>query len=92
MTTLTVRADGAYRDLNGHGRMDPFENPTLSAEERAVDLLQRLSLEEKVGLLFHTVIEVGPDGDLRRSPVRSAMVAVPPTALISARAASALGG
>lgn len=57
-----------YRDLNGNGRMDPFEDPRLSAEERTEDLLSRLSLEEKVGLLFHTVIEIGPEGSVVEEP------------------------
>ncbi|MBG6185284.1 beta-glucosidase [Arthrobacter sp. CAN_A214] len=48
--------------------MDPFENPALPAEERVADLLPRLSLEEKVGLMFHTVIETGPDGTLLEHP------------------------
>ena len=68
MTTITTRPETSYRDLNGNGRMDPFENPQLSAEERTADLLSRLSLEEKVGLLFHTVIEIGPDGELLEQP------------------------
>ncbi len=68
MTTLTPRTEAAYRDLNGNGRMDPFENPNLSPEERTEDLLPRLSLEEKIGLLFHTVIEIGPDGGLLEKP------------------------
>lgn len=68
MTTTTARTEEAYRDLNGNGQMDPFENPLLSAQERTEDLLLRLSLEEKIGLLFHTVIEIGPDGDLLEEP------------------------
>ena len=59
-----------YRDLNGNGIMDPFEDPRLSPGERTADLLQRLSLEEKVGLLFQTVIEVGPEGTLLENPGR----------------------
>ena len=51
-----------YRDLNGNGRMDPYEDPRLDVEARVDDLLGRLSLEEKVGLMFHTVIEAGADG------------------------------
>ncbi len=54
----------AYRDLNGNGRMDPFEDPRLSVAERVDDLVARLTLEEKVGLMFHTVIEAGADGTL----------------------------
>lgn len=68
MTTVSTPPETTYRDLNGNGRMDPYENPELSAEERTADLVARLSLEEKVGLLFHTVIEVGPDGTLLETP------------------------
>lgn len=63
--TLTTAVDGTeFRDLNGNGVMDPYEDPRRSAEERADDLLARLSLAEKAGLLFQTVIELGPDGTL----------------------------
>ena len=51
-----------YRDLNGNGTMDPFEDPRLDVAARVEDLLGRLSLEEKVGLMFQTVIEAGADG------------------------------
>ncbi len=65
----SVTPDGvAYRDVNGNGRMDAYEDPRLSPEERTSDLLNRLSLEEKVGLLFQTVIEVGPGGELLEEP------------------------
>ncbi|MDU0313574.1 glycoside hydrolase family 3 N-terminal domain-containing protein [Phycicoccus sp. M110.8] len=57
-----------YRDLNRNGRMDPFEDPRLSVEERVADLLPRLSLEEKAGLMFHTVIEAGADGTVKEAP------------------------
>jgi beta-glucosidase len=66
---LSETPDGIrYRDLNGNGVMDPYEDPRLGPEERTADLLARLSLEEKVGLLFHTVIETGPDGTLLETP------------------------
>ncbi|GGL39156.1 glycoside hydrolase family 3 protein [Phycicoccus endophyticus] len=58
----------AWRDLNGNGVLDPYEDPRLPVEERVEDLLGRLSLEEKVGLMFHTVIEAGPDGGLLEGP------------------------
>lgn len=60
----------AWRDLNGNGVMDPYEDPRLPVEERVEDLLRRLSLEEKVGLMFHTVIEAGADGELVETAVR----------------------
>lgn len=57
-----------YRDLNGNDRMDPFEDPRLPVDERVADLLPRLSLQEKVGLMFQTVIEAGADGTVLESP------------------------
>lgn len=68
MHATTAPDSTAFRDLNGNGRMDPYEDARLSPEERSEDLLSRLSLEEKVGLLFHTVIEIGPDGSLLEEP------------------------
>lgn len=65
----SVSASGTvFRDLNGNGILDPYEDPRLSPQERAADLLARLSLEEKVGLMFQTVIEVGEDGALLEEP------------------------
>ncbi len=58
----------AWRDLNGNGVMDPYEDPRRPVEERVEDLLGRLSLEEKVGLMFHTVIEAGADGGVLEAP------------------------
>ncbi|WP_330475198.1 glycoside hydrolase family 3 protein [Terrabacter sp. C0L_2] len=66
---LSTSEDGvAYRDLNGNGRMDPYEDPRLPVEERVEDLLGRLSLQEKVGLMFQTVIEAGTDGTVLEHP------------------------
>ncbi|TDL45254.1 glycoside hydrolase family 3 protein [Microbacterium oleivorans] len=57
-----------YRDLNSNGVMDVYEDPRRSPHERTEDLLQRLSLPEKIGLMFQTVIEVGPDGAVLEAP------------------------
>jgi beta-glucosidase len=54
---LLQTEDGfAYRDLNKNGRLDPYEDPRRPIEERVEDLLSQMTLEEKVGLLFHTLI------------------------------------
>ena len=45
----------AYRDLNKNGRMDPYEDARRTVEERVEDLLGRMTLEEKAGLLFHAM-------------------------------------
>ncbi|MFP5368665.1 MAG: glycoside hydrolase family 3 N-terminal domain-containing protein, partial [Actinomycetes bacterium] len=68
-------ADGTlFRDLNGNGIMDPYENPQLPVAERVEDLLGRLSLEEKAGLMFQTVVsaaETGKLGDETPRPSRA---------------------
>lgn len=53
-----------FRDLNGNGVMDPYENPGLPVAERVEDLLGRLSLEEKAGLMFHTMVSAAESGKL----------------------------
>lgn len=66
---MSFADDGTeYRDLNGNGIMDPYEDHRLSPLERTEDLLSRLSLEEKAGVMFHTVIETGPAGSLLETP------------------------
>ncbi|GAB3812751.1 glycoside hydrolase family 3 N-terminal domain-containing protein [Tessaracoccus terricola] len=69
--TQLLESDGvAFRDLNHDGRLDPFEDPRLPVAQRVEDLLPRLSLEELAGLMFHTVIEAGPGGELLAGPGR----------------------
>jgi beta-glucosidase-like glycosyl hydrolase len=51
-----------FRDLNGNGTMEPYEDRRLPVEARVDDLVGRLSLEEKVGLMFHTQVVATPDG------------------------------
>ncbi len=65
---LTAPDGTRFRDLNGNGVMDPYEDPRRSSDERTEDLLGRLSLEEKCGLMFQTVIEVGEEGELLEWP------------------------
>jgi beta-glucosidase len=57
-----------FRDLNGNGVMDPYEDVRLPVEERVEDLLGQLSLAEKAGLMFQTVIEAGEDGSVLEHP------------------------
>ena len=51
-----------YRDLNGNGWLDPYEDSRVPIEDRVGDLLARMTLEEKSGLLFHPGIPIGRRG------------------------------
>lgn len=42
----------------------PYNDSSLSTDERVADLLSRMTLEEKAGQLFHNMILPGPDGSL----------------------------
>lgn len=44
--------------------MRPYENRALDLEARVTDLLERMTIEEKAGLMFHTMAAVNPDGTL----------------------------
>jgi beta-glucosidase len=44
--------------------MRPYENPEVDLESRVSDLLGRMTIEEKAGLMFHTMAAVNPDGTL----------------------------
>ncbi len=49
----TVEVDGlSFRDLDGDGRLAPYEDWRLPAAQRAADLVSRMTLEEKAGLML----------------------------------------
>ena len=66
-----------YRDLNGNGRLDPYEDPSRPIEERVEDLLAQMTLEEKAGLMHHTPIGMNPDGTLLEEPAPFSPIATP---------------
>jgi beta-glucosidase len=52
---LTV--DGLkFKDLNRNGRLDPYEDWRLSPQVRAKDLVSRMTLGEKAGVMMHGAI------------------------------------
>jgi len=65
--TLTV--DGlSFRDLNKDGRLDDYEDRRAPLEERVEDLLGQMTLEEKAGLWFHSIMGVGENGEVLDRP------------------------
>ncbi|MBP1968587.1 beta-glucosidase [Virgibacillus natechei] len=48
----TMEVDGkTFRDLNGNGELDPYEDWRLPVEERVEDLVSQMNAEEKAGLM-----------------------------------------
>ena len=67
LTTLTAPDGTVFRDLNGNGVLDGYEDSRLPVTDRVKDLLSRMTLADKAGLMFQTVIEAGDDGSLVES-------------------------
>ena len=74
-------AHATHRDLNGNGRLDPYEDPSRPVDERVEDLLAQMTVEEKAGVMFHPPIAIGEDGALVEEP--SAFAQTPTTELVA---------
>jgi beta-glucosidase len=55
-----------FRDANGNGRLEAYEDWRLSPNARAIDLTGRMTLAEKVGMLMHATMP-GEGGVLGRA-------------------------
>ncbi len=68
---LTV-AGLRFRDLNRNGALDPYEDWRLTVDRRVADLLSRMTLEEKAGLMMHATLAgfTGPNGVVLDGPRR----------------------
>ena len=49
--SITVNGQ-TFKDLNGNKKLDPYENWQLKDEDRVKDLISKMTLEEKAGLLL----------------------------------------
>ena len=59
---LTV--DGLkFKDLNKNGKLDKYEDWRLSVEERAKDLVQKMTLEQIAGLMLYSNHQAIPSND-----------------------------
>ena len=55
---VITKDNDEYRDLNGNGHIDLYEDHNISSSGRAEDLLSKMTLEEKVGQMFHPPISL----------------------------------
>jgi len=51
--------DYQFKDLNKNGKLDKYEDWRLTADERVADLLDQMTLEEKVGFMLISTINMG---------------------------------
>ena len=65
----TISVDGiTIRDLNKNGKLDPYEDKRNSIDERVNDLISQMTLEEKAGTMFMTMISMKKDGSIMEKP------------------------
>ncbi|MDO8458340.1 MAG: glycoside hydrolase family 3 N-terminal domain-containing protein [Burkholderiaceae bacterium] len=58
-----LKIDGLqFKDANGNGKLDPYEDWRLSVDERVNDLVARMTLEEKAGLMLIDTLNAGCEG------------------------------
>jgi len=66
----TLQLDGyLFRDLDKNGRLDPYEDWRLPVAARVDDLVARMTVEEKAGLMVGPSLAMGPGGAVREEPV-----------------------
>ena len=60
-----------FRDLNKNSKLDIYEDINAGIEERVNDLISKMTLEEKAGTMFITMIGMTSDGDPIEKPIFS---------------------
>ena len=68
--------------MNKNGKLDVYEDPRPPIEERVEDLLKQMTLEEKAGLMFQTMIGMNTDGTILE---KTGIFPLPPTSDMLAR-------
>jgi len=77
-----LKEDGIeYRDLNKNGKLDIYEDIRESVDNRVEDLLNRMTIEERVGQMFSPMNSIGKEGRLKEKP--SLFLKIGTTELIS---------
>ena len=68
-TARVLRVSGLlFKDLNKNGQLDPYEDWRLPAETRARDLVSRMTIEEKAGLMVGPSLNPAPSGGISDQP------------------------
>lgn len=70
-----LHVDGLlFKDLDKNGKLDPYEDWRLPPEVRAADLVKRMTLQEKAGMMMlaNNAGFIGPNGELLSEPTAAA--------------------
>ncbi len=59
---INCPVDLKFKDSNGNGTLDPYEDWTRTADARATDLAGRLTADQKLGLMAHATATDVPAG------------------------------
>lgn len=78
-----IRTDGnfAYRDLDKNGKLDVYEDPRRPIEDRVQDLLKKMTLEEKAGMMFYSPVRVNKDGTIEEQPAKDFLSSMSPVGI-----------
>lgn len=64
-----ITVDGiTFRDLNGNGKLDIYEDKRQAVEARVEDLLSQMTLAEKAGLMWHPPMGMSQTGEVLDRP------------------------
>lgn len=78
-----------FRDLNANGKLDPYEDWRLSTKERVADILSRMSMEEKAGIMQITSLNTENINDyINNRHIRYLIIRDNPTAADLAKRAN----
>ena len=61
-TTLVNQGGYQFKDLNQDNQLNAYEDWRLDSTTRAADLLSRMTLEQKVGLMMHGTLSLDSEG------------------------------
>jgi beta-glucosidase len=60
---ILTQDDFSFRDLNKNGKLDVYEDRRAPIESRVKDLVSQMSLEEKAGTMYITMIGISPEAE-----------------------------
>ena len=81
-SSLVRISDGiAYRDLDKNGKLDVYEDQRQPIEDRVQDLLKKMTLEEKAGMMFYSPVRTNADGSIEDKPASGLLASLSPVGI-----------